>query len=467
MSDEKRFDVVVVGSGPGGYVAAIRAAQLGASVACVEREFWGGTCLNVGCIPSKALLDTTERYEWVREGAGGIGIGVGEVSLDWSAMQKHRSKVVEASTKGIAYLFKKNGVEGIEGEAGFVEPGVLEVTTRDEAFRIHAEHVILATGSAPVPLPGTPFDGERVISSTEGLALGEIPGRLIVVGGGYIGLEMGSVYGRVGSEVVIVEMMDGILPGMDADLSAEGEKIFRKQGLDIRTSTRVAGVETSDDGVEVTVEGPEGDEETLSGDRVLVAIGRRPVVDGLNLDRIDVETDDRGFVRVNDHFETAAESVYAVGDVIGGKMLAHKSSEEGIVAAERIAGMNSEMDYFPIPGVVYTHPEIATVGLSEEEAREEGHEIEVGRFPFSANGRARAMNETAGFVKMIAEAGTDRMLGCHILGPRAGDLIAELVVAAAFRGSAEDVALTIHAHPTLAEAVKEAALDVHGEMIHM
>jgi len=306
-----------------------------------------------------------------------------------------------------------------------------------------------------------------VISSTEGLALGEIPGRLIVVGGGYIGLEMGSVYGRVGSEVVIVEMMDGILPGMDADLSAEGEKIFRKQGLDIRTSTRVSGVETTDDGVEVTVEGPEGDEETLSGDRVLVAIGRRPVVDGLNLDRIDVETDDRGFVRVNDHFETAAENVYAVGDVIGGKMLAHKSSEEGIVAAERIAGMNSEMDYFPIPGVVYTHPEIATVGLSEEEARDEGHEIEVGRFPFSANGRARAMNETAGFVKMIAEAGTDRMLGCHILGPRAGDLIAELVVAAAFRGSAEDVALTIHAHPTLAEAVKEAALDVHGEMIHM
>lgn len=466
MNDESRtYDVVVIGSGPAGYVAAIRAAQLGFDTACVEREYLGGTCLNVGCIPSKALLDATEHFEWIREKAGAIGIEVGEVSVDWPTMQEHRRGVVEASTKGVAYLFKKNGIDHFEGEGGFVEPGVIEVTGTEASIRVGYRAAIIATGSAPIALPGTPFDGETVISSTEGLELGEVPKKLVVVGGGYIGLEMGSVYARVGTDVVVVEMMDQILPGMDADLAKEAAKFLKKQGLDLRTGTKVTGVETGKGGVEVTVSG-EGGEETLSADRVLVAIGRRPVTNGLNLDRVGVEADDRGFVEVDDGLR-AAENVYAIGDVIGGKMLAHKGMEEGVVVAERIAGRASEMDYFPVPGIVYTHPEIATVGYTEQEAAEAGHEVRIGRFPFSANGRARCMNETTGFVKMIADAGTDRMLGCHIVGARAGDLIAQLVQTAAFRGSAEDVGLTVHAHPTLAEAVKEAALDVHDEMLHM
>jgi dihydrolipoamide dehydrogenase len=459
-------DLAVIGSGPAGYVAAIRAAQLGMKVACIEREYLGGTCLNVGCIPSKALLDASEHVAWIRDSAGKIGIKVGDVSVDWPTMQKHRQKVVDASTKGVAYLFKKHEIGHVEGEGGFVEPGLIEVTARDHARRVRASAVLIATGSAPVPLPGTPFDGERVISSTEGLSLGDIPESVLVVGGGYIGLEMGSVYARVGSKVTVVEMLDTILPGMDADLAKEGIKAFRKQGLDIRTGTKVTEAKVGQGGVDVKLAGVQG-EESLSASRMLVAIGRKPVTNGLNLERIGVKTVDKGFIQVNQHFETGVPNVYAVGDVIGGKMLAHKGSEEGIVAVERIAGRESEMDYVPIPGVVYTHPEIATVGLSEQEAVDEGHEIKVGRFPFSANGRARCMNDTNGFVKMVADAQTDRMLGCHILGPRAGDLIAELVAGAAFRASAEDIALTVHAHPTLAEAVKEAALDVHGEVLHL
>ncbi|MGH7571710.1 MAG: dihydrolipoyl dehydrogenase [Gemmatimonadota bacterium] len=464
--DDLQLDLAIIGSGPAGYVAAIRAAQLGLKVACIEREYLGGTCLNVGCIPSKALLDASEHVAWIRESAGKIGIKVGEVSVDWPTMQKHRQKVVDASTKGVAYLFKKHEIEHVEGEGGFVEPGLIEVTARDHARHVKASAVIIATGSAPVALPGTPFDGDRVISSTEGLSLGDIPESVLVVGGGYIGLEMGSVFARVGTKVTVVEMLDTILPGMDADLAKEGIKVFRKQGLDIRTGTKVTEAKVGPGGVEVKLAGAQG-EDSFSATRMLVAIGRKPVTNGLNLERIGVKTDDKGFIQVNERFETGVINVYAVGDVIGGKMLAHKGSEEGIVAAERIAGRDSEMDYFPIPGVVYTHPEIATVGLTEQEAVDQGHEIKVGRFPFSANGRARCMNDTTGFVKMVADAETDRMLGCHILGPRAGDLIAELVVGAAFRASAEDIALTVHAHPTLAEAVKEAALDVHGEVLHL
>lgn len=463
---EPNVDVAVIGSGPAGYVAAIRAAQLGKSVACIEREALGGTCLNVGCIPSKALLDTTEHLAWIRDDAAKVGIVVGDVGVDWAAMQKHRKKVVAASSKGVAYLFKKNGIEHLQGEGGLIEPDVIEVTGVDSTSRVRAGAVIIATGSAPIALPGVPFDGERIISSTEGLELGSVPQRLIVVGGGYIGLEMGSVYQRVGSEVVVVEALDSILPGMDAELASEASRFLAKQGIDIHAGTLVTGAVVTDSGVDAELE-KEGKKETLSADAMLVAIGRRPATNGLNLDRVGVETDDKGFVVVDDGFKTSVEGVYAIGDVIGGKMLAHKGSEEGVVVAERIAGRDAEMDYFPIPGVVYTHPEIATVGLSEEEAREAGHEIRVGRFPFSANGRARAMNDTTGFVKIVADASTDRMLGCHIVGPRAGDLVAEVVAAAAFRASAEDIALTVHAHPTLAEAIKEAALDVHGEVIHL
>jgi dihydrolipoamide dehydrogenase len=459
-------DLAIIGSGPAGYVAAIRATQLGLTVACIEREALGGTCLNVGCIPSKALLDTTEHLAWIREGAGKVGIVVGDVAVDWPKMQKHRKRVVSASSKGVAYLFRKNGIEHLEGEGGFVEPGLIEVAGPESTRRVRATSTVIATGSAPIALPGTPFDGQRVISSTEGLAMDHIPASMIVVGGGYIGLEMGSVYQRVGSQVTVVEALETILPGMDAELAAEGFKVFTKQGLDIRTSTLVTKANVTDRGVEVELSA--GDEsEIASADVMLVAIGRRPVTDGLNLDRVGVTTDDKGFVEVDPHFQTSVPGIYAVGDVIGGKMLAHKGSEEGVVIAERIAGRDSEMDYFPIPGVVYTHPEIATVGLSEEEAKAAGHEIRVGRFPFSANGRARSMNDTVGFVKLVADAQTDRMLGCHILGPRAGDLIAEVVAAAAFRASVEDIALTVHAHPTLAEAIKEAALDVHDEVIHL
>ncbi len=466
-AEELKVDVAVIGAGPAGYVAAIRAAQLGKKVACVEREFLGGTCLNVGCIPSKALLDTTEHLSWIRDGASKVGIKVGSVDVEWPTMQKHRQKVVDASTKGVAYLFKKHGIEHVEGEAGFVEPGLLEVTARDHAQRVRAAAVLIATGSAPIALPGTPFDGERVISSTEGLALGEVPESLLVVGGGYIGLEMGSVYLRVGTRVTVVEALDSILPGMDADLAKEAHKIFTRQGMEIRTATKVTGAKAGKGGVEVELAGSDGKKEKLSATRMLVAIGRRPVTNGLNLERIGIETDKRGFIVVDEQFRTTAKNVYAVGDVIGGKMLAHKGMEEGVVAAERIAGRNSAMDYFPIPGVVYTHPEIATVGHSEKEAVEGGHEIKVGRFPFTANGRARCMNETAGFVKIVADAKTDRLLGCHILGARAGDLMQEIVAVAAFRGTAEDVALMIHAHPSLSEAIKEAALDVHGEVLHI
>jgi dihydrolipoamide dehydrogenase len=459
-------DLAIIGSGPAGYVAAIRAAQLGLSVACIEREALGGTCLNVGCIPSKALLDTTEHLAWIREGAGKVGIVVGDVAVDWAKVQKHRKRVVSASSKGVAYLFRKNGIEHLEGEGGFVESGLIEVAGPESTRRVRATSTVIATGSAPIALPGTPFDGKRVISSTEGLAMDQIPASLIVVGGGYIGLEMGSVYQRVGSQVMVVEALETILPGMDTELAAEGLKVFTKQGLDIRTSTLVTKANVTDDGVDVELSaGDEG--ETTSAEVMLVAIGRRPVIEGLNLDRVGVSTDEKGFVEVDPHFQTSVPGIYAVGDVIGGKMLAHKGSEEGVVIAERIAGRDSEMDYFPIPGVVYTHPEIATVGLSEEEAKTAGHEIRVGRFPFSANGRARSMNDTVGFVKLVADAQTDQMLGCHILGPRAGDLIAEVVAAAAFRASAEDIALTVHAHPTLAESIKEAALDVHGEVVHL
>jgi dihydrolipoamide dehydrogenase len=467
VAEDLKVDVAVIGAGPAGYVAAIRAAQLGFQVACIEREYLGGTCLNVGCIPSKALLDTTEHLAWIHEGASKVGIRVGDVSVDWPTVQKHRQKVVDASTKGVAYLFKKNKIEHVEGEGGFVEPGVIEVTARDHSRRVRAQAIVIATGSAPIALPGTPFDGDRVISSTEGLALGGIPDSLLVVGGGYIGLEMGSVYNRVGTQVTVVEALDSILPGMDADLVQEATKIFKKQGLEIRTSTRVTGAKVGKGGVAVELAGSEGESETISVSRMLVAIGRTPVTRGLNLDRVGIETDGKGFVVVDEGLRTKAENVYAVGDVIGGKMLAHKGMEEGVVVAERIAGRDSRMDYFPIPGVVYTHPEIATVGFSEKEAGEAGHEVVVGRFPFSANGRARCMNETAGFVKIVADAKTDRLLGCQILGARAGDLMQEVVAVAAFRGSAEDVALLVHAHPSLSEAVKEAALDVHGEMIHM
>ncbi|MBW3661432.1 MAG: NAD(P)/FAD-dependent oxidoreductase, partial [Gemmatimonadetes bacterium] len=315
MSDDdmKTYDVVVIGSGPAGYVAAIRAAQLGFETACVEREYLGGTCLNVGCIPSKALLDATEHVDWIRRKAGTIGIDVGEVSVDWPTMQAHRQGVVEASTKGIAYLFDKNGIDHLDGEGGFVEPGVIEVTGTDASRRVGYRAAVLATGSAPIALPDTPFDGEKVISSTEGLELDEIPKKLVVVGGGYIGLEMGSVYARVGTEVVVVEMMDQILPGMDSDLAREASKFLKRQGLDLRTGTKVTGMETGKAGVEVTVASEDGDA-TLEADRVLVAIGRKPVTNGLNLERVGAETDERGFVTVDDGFR-AAENVYAIGEI--------------------------------------------------------------------------------------------------------------------------------------------------------
>ncbi len=461
------FDLIVIGAGPGGYVAAIRAAQLGMRVACVEKETaLGGTCLNVGCIPSKALLDSSEQYHLTRNGLAAHGIKIGDVQLDLPALMNRKGRVVKVLTQGVAGLFRKNNVERVSGSARLTAPDRVEVTDGDEHRTLRGKRVLIATGSAPVQLPGLPFDGQRIVSSTEALSLPEVPRRLLVIGGGAIGLELGSVWNRLGAQVVVAEFMDRIVPGMDRGMGELLRKALAKQGMAFRLRTTARAAVTHQDGARVTLES-EGQTTEEQCDVVLVAVGRRPFSDGLGAADIGVQFDERGRIKVDEHYATTVPGVYAIGDVIAGPMLAHKASEEGIAAVERMAGQSGHVNYDAIPNVVYTWPELASVGMSEEQARSQEIPYRTGTFPFIANGRARCMNETEGEVKILADSGTDRLLGVHILGPRASDLIAEAAIAMEFGASAEDIARSVHAHPTLPEAIKEAALAVHRRALHI
>lgn len=459
-----KHDLIVIGSGPGGYVAAIRAAQLGFDVACVEKEAaLGGTCLRIGCIPSKALLESSEKFLETQGALAEHGIDVSSASLNLANMHKRKDKVVKMLTTGVAGLFKKNGVTRYEGTASFTGSLTLTVSGKDGETELEAERILIATGSSSVTLPGIDIDGERVGTSTDALAYAQVPEHLVVIGAGYIGLELGSVWRRLGAKVTVVEYLDRILPGMDAEIAQEALKTFKKQGLEFKLGAKVTSAKAQGDGAVVEIEG----QEPLSADRVLVAVGRKPNTDGLNVGAIGLELDKRGFVPVDSHFKTKVPGVYAIGDVIGGAMLAHKAEEEGIACVELIATGTGHVNYGAIPGVAYTEPEIASVGKTEEQLKDEGVAYKKGTFPFTANGRARALGHTDGKVKVLADAATDRLLGVHIIGSRAGDLIAEAVAAIEFGASAEDVARTSHAHPTLAEAFKEAALAVEGRAIHI
>ena len=460
MSDS--FDVVVIGGGPGGYNAAIRASQLGLKTACVdarETERFGGTCLNVGCIPSKAMLHASEAFEDAEDHFASLGVDVGKVSLNLGRMLEQKDAAVSGLTDGIDYLFKKNGIEGIHGRGRITGPGKVAVGERE----LTARSIVVATGSDVLSLPGVEIDEERVVSSTGALSLPKVPKKLLVVGGGYIGLELGSVWRRLGAEVEVVEYLDRITPGMDADLSRGFMRVLKKQGVTFRLSTKVTGIERTGDGVTVTVEPADGGEaEALEADVVLIAIGRRPYTEGLGLETVGVETDKRGFIPVDEHWRTSAEGVYAIGDVTPGPMLAHKAEEEAVAVAEVIAGLPGHVDYGVIPGVVYTNPEVATVGLTEEQLKEQGRAYKSGKFPFSANSRAKTNHDTDGFVKVLADAETDEVLGVHMMGAGVGEMIGEACVVMAFGGSSEDIARTCHPHPTRTEALRQAAMGVEG-----
>jgi dihydrolipoamide dehydrogenase len=460
-----RFDLLVIGAGPGGYVAAIRAAQLGLRVACVDKEpALGGTCLRIGCIPSKALLDSSELYWQTRRHLDVHGIRVGEVTLDLGAMMARKDRVVKTLTGGVDLLFRKNRVTRLTGRARIEAPGRVVIEGAD-AGTIEAGRILVATGSEPAPLPGVEFDGRHVVSSDEALAFDTVPRRLLVVGAGAVGLELGSVWARLGAEVRVVEMMDRIVPGMDEEMARALQKTLERQGLRFALSAAVRKAIVQDGEVEVTVEAS-GTTSAERWERVLVAIGRRPFTAGLGLGEVGVRLDERGRVEVDDHFETSVRGIFAIGDVIAGPMLAHKAEEEGIACVERMAGQAGHVNYEAIPSVVYTWPELAAVGRTGQECRAAGRDVRTGTFPFIANGRARAAEARDGLVKIVADAGTDRVLGVHILGPRASDLIAEAAIAMEFGASAEDIARTSHAHPTFAEAVREAALAVAGRSLH-
>ena len=464
------YDLAVIGSGPGGYVCAIRAAQLGLSVAVVEKDpTYGGTSLNVGCIPSKALLHTSEMFEKAGHDFPAFGIEVGTPKLDLPAMLAHKDAVVESNTSGVAYLFKKNKIDGIRGTGSIAGPGKVRVTdTVGGTSDVEAKAIVIATGSEWTPLPGVTVDEKRIVSSTGALALPAVPKRLVVIGAGVIGLELGSVWRRLGASVTVVEYLDRILPGMDGELAKQGQRILAKQGITFRLSSKVAGVDDSGDVLKVSVEPAAGGAaETVEADIVLVAIGRRPFTAGLGLEEAGIALDERRRIVVDEHFRTNVENVYALGDVVRGPMLAHKAEDEGVAVAEIIAGQAGHVNYGVIPAVVYTHPEIASVGRTEEELKAAGVAYRAGKFPFSANGRARAMLEKDGFVKVLADAATDRVLGVHIMGPYAGELIGEACVLMEFAGAAEDLGRICHAHPTLSEAVKEAALAAWFKPIHL
>ena len=462
-------DLVVIGSGPGGYVCAIRAAQLGLNVAVVEkRATYGGTCLNVGCIPSKALLHASELFDEAGHGFKAFGIEVPAPVLNLPQMMKHKQETVDANVQGVAFLFKKNKITAYRGTGKILAAGKVEVTAEDGSVEtLDAKSIVIATGSDVAQLPGVTIDEKTVVSSTGALELASVPKKLVVIGAGVIGLELGSVWRRLGAEVTVVEFLDRILPGMDGEVVKQAQRLLGRQGIEFKLATKVTGVETSASGAVVSVEPVAGgDKQTIAADIVLVATGRRPYTDGLGLEEVGVVTE-RGRVVIDDHFATNVPGIYAIGDVVRGPMLAHKGEDEGIAVAEILAGQHGHVNYDVIPAVVYTYPEIASVGKTEEELKSAGIAYKVGKFPFTANGRARANRTTEGFVKVIADATTDRVLGVHILGAGAGEMIHEGVVLMEFTGSSEDLARSCHAHPTMSEAVKEAALAVEGRAIHI
>ena len=468
MSDS-HFDLIIIGAGPGGYVAAIRAAQLGLKTACIEkRGTLGGTCLNVGCIPSKALLHSSEKFEETRDHLAEHGVKVGKVELDLDTLMARKDKVVDGLTKGIAGLFKKNKVTSITGSARIARAGEVVVSADGKDTSYTADNILIATGSEVAPLPGVEIDEDRIVSSTGALSLDKVPKHLVVVGGGYIGLEMGSVWRRLGSKVTVVEFLEAIVPNMDGEVGKAMHKTLAKQGMEFKLGTKVTGAKSTKTKVALTVEpAAGGDAETIDCDIVLVSIGRVPFTANLGLAEAGVEMDGRGVIQVDGNFKTNVDGIYAIGDVIPGPMLAHKAEEEGIACVERLAGQATHINYDAIPSVVYTWPEAASVGKTEEQLKDAGIAYNKGNFPFMANSRARANGDAEGFVKILADAATDEVLGVHIIGPDVGTMIAEPALAMAFGASSEDIARTCHAHPTLNEAVKEAALAVEGAPIHM
>jgi len=466
---ESAYDLVVIGTGPGGYVCALRAAQLGLKTAVVEkRATYGGTCLNVGCIPSKALLHASERYEEAGHDLGRMGIKVGSPQLDLPAMMKFKDAGVEGNVKGVEFLLKKNKVHAIQGTGRIVAPGKIEVTGNGAARVLATKNIVIATGSDVARLKGIDIDEKRVVSSDTAIALGKVPERLLVIGAGVIGLELGSVWRRLGSKVTVVEFLDRILPGTDLEVAKQFQRILQKQGITFRLSSKVTAVDNSGKSLKASVEPASGGAaEVIEADVVLMAVGRVPYTEGLGLSEIGVRLDNRGRVIVDENFQTNVPGIYAIGDVITGPMLAHKAEDEGVAVAEILGGHAGHVNYDVIPNVVYTFPELASVGKSEEELKEAGIAYKVGKFPFTANGRAKVNMTTDGFVKILADAKSDRVLGIHILGADAGNMIAEAAVAMEFGASSEDIARTCHAHPTLPEAVKEAALAVDKRSIHM
>ncbi len=462
----EKFDVTVIGGGPGGYVCAIRLSQLGLKTACIEsRGSLGGTCLNVGCIPSKNLLNFSENFHKAKNFEK-IGIEIGEVKLNLDKMMKNKDKAVTVLTKGIEFLFKKNKVTYFKGIGSFKSVNEISILAEGKETTVQSDKIIISTGSSPISIPGMEFDEEKILSSTGALSLSKLPKKMVVVGGGYIGLEMGSVWSRLGTQVEVIEFLDHITPGMDGEVSKEFEKILKNQGIKFQLNTKVEKITKSKNNVIINTINKEKKENKIEADVVLISVGRKPNTKGLNLENVGVQIDEKGRVKINKNFQTNVKNIYAIGDVIEGPMLAHKAEEEGIAVAELIAGQSGHVNYDIIPSVVYTSPEVASVGKTEEQLKKNNNNYKVGKFPFMANSRAKAINEPEGFVKILADAATDKVLGVHIIGSHAGEMIAEMAVAMEFGASSEDIARTCHAHPTFSEAIKEAALSVEKRQIH-